>query len=229
MNRHPIRQIGQFLVAQTLMLWWINAVCAYEIPFRPVLKDITAGDIQLITQDSSGYLWVGGRHALLRYNTYEFQEIFIASGEDGNAEPASLRTATGVVEDKRGNLWVSSYQGLFLLDADTEKLKKVRPLDNSDEPLYSQSVYSLPPLPSGDLVLGTNAGIAIMQHQTRKLESIDLSDRLEGFENNTVNTIVVQNEQTVWLGARTGLFLLNPVTRELKHFLPSPNSPSKPV
>lgn len=228
-TRQPIRWFGLSILAQALCLFLASLACANEVTFRPVLKDITAGDIQIIAQDSLGFIWIGGRHALLRYNGHEFQEIFIAGGEGGSGEPTSLRTVTGIVEDKAGNLWVSSYQGLFLLDPHAERFNKVRPQNGADEPLYSHSIFALSALPSGDLLLGTQSGIAIMQSQSHQLEAIDLSERFKGFENNTINAMIVQDEQTVWLGARTGLFLFNPVTRALSHFLPSPGNPGSQV
>ena len=55
-----------------------TAVAEFDYPtkihFRNIMQnqDIALGEVESIIQDSQGFMWLGGRNALLRYDGYEF-------------------------------------------------------------------------------------------------------------------------------------------------------------
>ena len=65
--------------------------------------------INCIYQDSEGYLWVGTRSGLFRYDGFEVKH-FVADLTDSTA--LVNNTVSGIIEDKTGNIWISTHSGL---------------------------------------------------------------------------------------------------------------------
>lgn len=75
--------------------------------------DLTEGlpqsQVNCITQDQKGYLWIGTQYGLARFNGYEFRNFY---SQDGLSSPivSSLKV------DSKGNIWVGTSRGLCQYD-----------------------------------------------------------------------------------------------------------------
>lgn len=86
-------------------------------PQRP--ESISSNQIVSLFKDSRGYLWVGTRDAgVNRWNpvTNEFTRLDVRQGM-----PSS--TASSIIEDDKGNIWVSTVNGLAKINPNTFSIK----------------------------------------------------------------------------------------------------------
>ncbi len=77
-------------LATLLSLCSVSWVAAANIPeqlnFQNILenKDIIFGEGSSFLQDSEGFMWLGGGHALIRYDGYEFKQVDINVSNNPN-------------------------------------------------------------------------------------------------------------------------------------------------
>jgi two-component system, sensor histidine kinase ChiS len=66
------------------------------------------GDVQVITQDKKGFIWVGGNNGLARYDGYRFH---IYTNDPNNPNSLSGNYVHDIFEDSLGDLWIATYGG----------------------------------------------------------------------------------------------------------------------
>ncbi|AYL94811.1 hybrid sensor histidine kinase/response regulator [Mucilaginibacter celer] len=66
-------------------------------------------NVSAIVQDSRGFMWIGTRDGLNRYDGYGFV-IYKHSIQDGNSLSSNL--VADIAEDKEGNIWLATLSGL---------------------------------------------------------------------------------------------------------------------
>jgi signal transduction histidine kinase/ligand-binding sensor domain-containing protein/DNA-binding response OmpR family regulator len=75
-------------------------------------------NVSAIIQDSRGFMWIGTRDGLNRYDGYGFV-IYKHSIQDDNSLSSNL--VSDIAEDKDGNIWLATLFGLNKLDRKTGK------------------------------------------------------------------------------------------------------------
>ncbi len=128
--KSPICEIS----AMAVILWLGLCPLFAQTPFLPFSHfDQTAGLSQAtglcITQDASGFIWVGTQDGLNRFDGYSFH----AYRHDG-ADPHSLpgNWVDALFNDRLGRLFVGTREGLVYLDGATGHFVPV-PIDRSDK------------------------------------------------------------------------------------------------
>src|SRR6201995_2611142 len=66
-------------------------------------------NVNCIIQDSRGFMWIGSRNGLNRYDGYKF---IIYRFDSQNKNSLSNNMIPDVVEDHEGNIWIASQGGL---------------------------------------------------------------------------------------------------------------------
>ena len=96
-----------------------------------VKQGLSQGMINSIYQDKEGYMWIGTKDGLNRYDGYQ-----IATYRNNPNDAFSLpdNYCTAIVEDDNGNFWIgTNSKGLFLFDKKTEKFYAVTEINNQIE------------------------------------------------------------------------------------------------
>ena len=69
--------------------------------------------VKAICQDSLGYIWLGTRNGLVRFDGYEFRTY----NYDAEAEDAvSSNDITCFTRDKEGRIWIGTFNWITLFD-----------------------------------------------------------------------------------------------------------------
>ena len=80
--------------------------------------------IECITQDASGFIWIGTQDGLNKYDGYNFK---IHNHDPANPNSLSNNVVYSIYEDHTGILWVGTFQGgLNKFDPQTEKFTHFR-------------------------------------------------------------------------------------------------------
>lgn len=194
-----------------------------KIHFRNIMQnqDIALGEVESIVQDYQGFIWLGGRNALLRFDGYEFLAIPAAKDPADPSQTESVNQVLELLEDKQQTLWAATRSGLYRYDRDHEILLPVKiPITLLEG---GGAVNALAESPAGDILVGTATGLGILNQVSGNVEVLTLQNG--DLPSNLINDIVVGNDNVVWLGMETGLAQLDLVSREISLHVPNPENP----
>lgn len=194
-----------------------------KIHFRNIMQnqDIALGEVEAILQDHQGFMWLGGRNALLRYDGYEFLPIPAAKDPNKLSDTEPVNQVLELLEDKHHNLWAATRSGLYRYDCDHEVLLSIKVPDELLE--AGGAINAVAESSTGAILIGTATGFGILDQSTGQVEV--LNQQNGGLPSNLVNDILMDKDNIVWLGLDVGLAELDMITREVILHTPSPANP----
>ena len=163
---------------------------------------LSQSNVTCILRDSRGFMWFGTRDGLNRYDGYGFT-VFKNSSDD----PYSLshNFITGIVEDKKGDLWISTWGG-GLNRYDREKRRFVPYLSV----LPGSFIHTLMLDSEGKIWLGTNdKGVTVLEPTTARVVhySHEAGDTTSLSDNN-ITSIFEDSRHNIWIGSDNGMLNL---------------------
>jgi two-component system, sensor histidine kinase ChiS len=100
--------------------------------------DATVGEVQAFKQDRHGFIWIGGKTGLARYDGYRFK-IFVNNSKDEHSLSASF--IRDIVEDSQGQIWIGTDGGGVLkYNRDLENFDRIEYADTGDAPADTKIV-----------------------------------------------------------------------------------------
>ena len=125
-----------------------------------IADGIPGNSVWCILQDHLGYVWLGTRNGLVKYDGYTMR-VYQPIPNDSTS--ISSRATRVLYEDKSGNLWIgASWQsegGLNLFNRATETFTRYLHNPNDSNSLSSNPVYSIYEDKEGRLWIGTSNGL----------------------------------------------------------------------
>ena len=100
---------------------------AYQIDKITTTEGLSQGFVQSLHEDSRGFIWIGTKNGLNRYDGYSVKRFV-----PDPLSPWSLRASSinSITEDARGLLWLGTDKGLIAMDPYTNRfveLEKIQP------------------------------------------------------------------------------------------------------
>lgn len=121
------------------------------------LKDGLSQDtITAIIQDNQGFIWIGTRSGLNKYDGYKFTNYF---HDPSNPSTISNNCITSIIKDAEGIIWIGTNKGLNRFDPRTEVFTQFYHEENDDRSLSHDIVWSLLEDRKGNLWIGTMNGL----------------------------------------------------------------------
>lgn len=162
-------------------------------------------DVRIIFEDSKGEIWVGtNRGGLYKYKEKKDQFEFIHS-----LGKIDIRD---ISEDRNGYLWMATY-GDGILRYNPKNDKTITYNSTNTKGIESDIVYCILTLPGGDILAGTShEGLIRLNPQKNTVLNFTEND---GLSNNTVSSMVKENDSSIWLGTFKGISNYNEQTNEL--------------
>jgi ligand-binding sensor domain-containing protein len=148
---------------------WVNESKAqlqnstYTLQSFNVDDGLSEDYIFTLLEDQNGFIWIGTRNGLDRFNGYTFERIDIGQQTQGQEQVRSL------IEDREGNIWIGTNNGLFCKEHKTDIISKIELTDEKVE------VNCLFQDDSGSIWIGTSNGILfryVLKDNTVKSYSI---------------------------------------------------------
>lgn len=161
-------------------------------------------DVRVIFEDSKSQIWVGtNRGGLYKYNEERDQFIFINS-----IGKIDIRD---ISEDDKGYLWMATYgNGILKYEPTSDKSSFY---NASNTKGIKNDVISILVLSNGDLLAGTQSK-GLFRLNSKKRTVINFTEK-DGLSNNTVGSIIMENQKSIWLGTDKGISNYNALTNDL--------------
>ncbi|MBD0831538.1 hybrid sensor histidine kinase/response regulator transcription factor [Aestuariibaculum sediminum] len=162
-------------------------------------------DVRVVYEDRKNQIWVGtNRGGLYRYN--EAEDTFSYIDLLGKID------IRGIKEDLKGNLWMATF-GDGILKYNPEKNISSFYNSNNVKGIKTNLFLCVLPLPSGDILAGSqNEGLMRLDPTT--LDIIIFTEK-NGLSNNTVSSMVMENQKNIWLGTFKGISNYNALTDDI--------------
>jgi len=180
---------------------------------------ISGNAVREVCEDSYGHLWIGTEDAGLN-------KLNKATGAITHFEPSGDHTSIAYTNIHgllaTGNhLWIGTFEhGLDIMDINTGKVIKRYTAGPAKNELKSNFTLCLFQSSAGDIFIGTNNGFFKYNKITDDFEQpATLPAHL------FITSIYEDHTHSLWIATHSnGLFLFNPVTRQLTQFMNDPNN-----
>jgi signal transduction histidine kinase/DNA-binding response OmpR family regulator len=118
--------------------------------------------------------------------------------------PNSVRSGyiSELMEDKEGNLWVGTAFGIDVLDAATGQFRHYGNVAGNPASLSNDNVISIFEDSRGFLWVGTREGLNLLDRRRQTFSTFRTAD---GLPDNTILTILEDNDHNLWLSTPSGL------------------------
>ncbi|WP_345947600.1 two-component regulator propeller domain-containing protein [Mucilaginibacter sp. PAMB04274] len=159
-------------------------------------EGLSQNTVFCVTQDKTGFIWIGTEDGLNKYDGYEFS---IYKHEDNNPKSLSHSQINALQEDPRGNLWVGTSDGLNCFDKHTESFRKISTGTNSESGT-NEFITSFLYDSFGNLWIGTFGGLKRYDYKTNKVVdyTIKSSNQSTG-TSKRVQAIFEDADRTLWV------------------------------
>ncbi len=177
----------------------------YNLTFRNFTSSngLSQSEVETVTEDKYGFIWIGTRFGLTRYDGKEFRTFYHRIND-----PASMgeNIVTGIRTDSKGELWLTLYNsGLSRMNSlnFTFTNYHAEPGKNS---LLSEKVNVLEIDRLDRVWVGTESGLSVFDPKTGKFTNITTlpGNAVNGF---WVSAIKMDSLGNLWIGTKDhGIF-----------------------
>ncbi len=171
--------------------------------------------VHTITQDMMGYIWMGSSDGLIRYDSKEIIR-FVHQATNTNSIPSNR--ISGIVVDKKNNVWISSDAGLCLFNQVNQNFELID-YTYEDGTLAGKQISSISLDGDGKLWISDQYFFGYMNPDNSQLIRIK-----EGF-NGSPRLLYTDDTNRLWLGTQNGtVYLISEDQKSAKKIIEGPGS-----
>ncbi|MBN8821598.1 MULTISPECIES: two-component regulator propeller domain-containing protein [unclassified Spirosoma] len=171
-------------------------------------QGLSQNAVLCIWQDKEGFLWLGTRDGLNKYDGYSFTVY-----KPDPADPAntfSHNVITDICEDRSGRMWVATLGGgLHLFDRQTGKATAYR-IINPERISLRNVMYSVKEDHNGMLWIASREGLTRFDPNARTFTLYDAFNPAKP----DVYAVQEDNRGQLWVGTQDGLYRFDPTTKK---------------
>jgi signal transduction histidine kinase/ligand-binding sensor domain-containing protein/DNA-binding response OmpR family regulator len=170
-------------------------------------NSLQSNEISQVFKDRKGVLWVGTYGGgLSRYDQVKdrFNSTF-----NNNNDLALNNTINAITDDYLGNIWISSFERLHILDVKTNTLKRIRTeniIGHTVKPNFN--VTSLFEDSKKRFWLGTTEGLVSYDRAKNKFTRVKVENDVKNVEL-SIRTISEDHLGNIWVGTDHGIIKVN--------------------
>lgn len=190
--------------------------------------------VNVITQDSKGRIWFGSNQtglSLFNDSTQNFEYYPLKSIDENEV---LLNRVRAIKEDKNGNLWLGTFNGLIIFNPDTHFETKVVNDPNDPYTLNNNAILDIYEDKRGNYWLGTyHGGLNYLDKNFNVFKHYQYTGSDKGLSYNVISYIAEGKDGRIWIATdRGGLNALDPDTDTFEYFRQkgtAPNSASNHI
>jgi ligand-binding sensor domain-containing protein/signal transduction histidine kinase len=191
-------------------------------------ESLAANEVSTIYIDRTGGLWVGTRANGVDRLKFKKTRFTHYKKVPGTRSSLSNNGVFGMTEDKDGNIWIATLDGLNKYYPQTHLFQN---FFKSDLPGLTTdkmwSVYSDKRIMNDLLWVGTDAGLLVISLANNKpVNPFKNKALFDSLKTDRILAIRLDNHNNLWLGTSKGLVKINFTTGGIKRFVHSPADPA---
>ncbi|MFK8017024.1 MAG: two-component regulator propeller domain-containing protein [Gammaproteobacteria bacterium] len=175
-------------------------------------EGLSQSTVNVVIQDSTGFLWVGTENGLNRYDGYTFHHYKAnTNGENALASDFVLDMA----EDQNGDIWLATKGGgVARWDARRDVMQVLRHDPDDPKTIASDLVRSVLSTSDGWIWIGTReSGLDRIDPKTLAVTHfVHNRDNPRSLGGNAISALLRDARGTVWVGTKNGLSRFDPIT-----------------
>jgi len=164
--------------------------------FLTVEEGLSHNEVTSIVQDNDGFIWIGTRGGLNRYDGYKFKVFNQVPGDSNSLANPSIES---LFVDSKGNIWIGTKSGgISKFNPVLGTFKSIIPnYKKNSSILPANRILSFYEDKTGRIWLGTwQDGVIVYDEK---------NDTSEQFLNGIVNSITESSDGTIWVGSDQAL------------------------
>lgn len=163
-----------------------------------------------IYQDSKGFIWLGGLDGLVRYDGVN---AIVYRNDRNNPWSIGDNKISDIKEDRIGNLWITTQNGVYKLDVKTERFYRFQLIDKlSGAPKeFELSQFRLLPDSDGTVWVGTLEELYCLREGDtyfRHCSTLNTNSNSSVLPN-TIFDLFEDSHKALWIFAEKGIFRKN--------------------
>ncbi len=174
-------------------------------PFLPVgvSNGLKARVVPSLLLDDRGFLWVGSREGLFRYDGYETLSLEPDPDDPNALSDSDVRS---LYQDRLGTIWAGTYAGgLERYDSDTGTLTHFRHDAADPNSILDDSVVAIAEGPEGRLWVATEKGLSRLEGETRRFEHFSHDPAIPAsLSSNRISALHRGAQGRLWVGTIGG-------------------------
>jgi signal transduction histidine kinase/DNA-binding response OmpR family regulator/streptogramin lyase len=171
---------------------------SYIKSFLTVDDGLSHNEVTSIAQDHDGFIWIGTRGGLNRYDGYEFKVFNQVPGDSNSLVNPSIES---LFVDSKGNIWIGTKSGgVSKYNPDSGNFKNmVSNYEQTASILPGNRILSFYEDKQGRIWIGTwGQGLVIYDESTQTAERHLIRSQ--------INSIVDSPDGRIWMGTNNGLY-----------------------
>lgn len=162
-------------------------------------QGLSSSTVEVIFQDSRGFVWVGTRDGL---NRYDGNEVLVFKNDTKDPHSISDNYVTTIIEDHNHNLWIGTTNGLNCFDPKQFVFKRYK--HHQAGSLSHNYITSIAERENGKLWIATlGGGVNVLETNTDKFTY--LTAKTKALKSDFVNSLFIDVNKQVFVGTEVGL------------------------
>jgi signal transduction histidine kinase/ligand-binding sensor domain-containing protein/DNA-binding response OmpR family regulator len=193
-----------FIIFVGICFYLLGNTQPLDIKFKSysIEDDLSNSTIESITQDKKGFIWIGTRHGLNRFDGKTFEKFYVQNTSNGLTHNY-INSLLVTDEDK---VWVGTKNGLSIFHPETHTISRASELSATYKMLDEINVTGLLEMNASQLWISTqNHGLLTLDLTKKEITQYTIQPE-------KANTIISNNihciheyDQKIWIGSPLGL------------------------
>jgi signal transduction histidine kinase/ligand-binding sensor domain-containing protein/DNA-binding response OmpR family regulator len=179
---------------------------------------LPGGSITSITQGRDGFVWIGTKSGLTRYDGHDFR---IYTQQTGGLSADDVST---LFVDSKDRLWIGTISGLNLYDARRDRFIQFHHHPSRPNSLSSDEINTIYEDVQKQLWVGTEKGLNQFIETDSSFARVEVPGAGAALSQYSVKSVYADQQQTLWVGTfGGGLFSYHSQTHRVRHQRPKAN------
>ncbi len=179
---------------------------------------LSNNNINCITQDSSGFIWIGTADGLNRYDGRHFK-IYRFDPLQTNSLPNN--NITGIAVDKKGLVWAGTTDGLCSINPLTDSITNYKNIPGNQGSL-SNNYQPIPFIDhNNDLWVGTKTGLDYFDRKKKTFihyHTLSAAGQMQNNVSGSIRKIIEDKQHRLWCAGFFCIFSFDPVQKEFTRY-----------
>jgi len=182
------------------------------------LEGLSQSHVTVVYQDSIGFLWIGTRDGLNKYDGYTFQHF---RNQPFNKNSISNNYIRSIAEDSRGNIWIGTNSGLNMLDRKTGDFNVFMPFISDSSIMRDPVVFSVYVDSSDRVWFKTIDCLQVIDPESGEIKVFNhYYNRFGQVPVNQNYNICEDSKGHIWIATKDGLQMFDPRTEKIRRYVP---------